>query len=231
MTAFHSQGEPVKPSPLRAAIARRMVESKREAPHFYVDAEIVADGALRVVERAESDSSVRVTVTAVIAWACAQTLRAHPRLNAVWTDRGLVQMNTVNLGIAIALDDGLLAPALLGAEALSIYETAAALRDLVERARSKRLRPEELADATFTLTNLGMFPISGFTAIIPPPQVAILASGAIVRRPVVVGDEIVARPVMSVAVSADHRALDGADVAAFLQDLKARLEDEGGLDG
>src|SRR5262249_7034275 len=141
--------------------------------------------------------------------------------NSVWTDDGLLEADEINLGIAIALEDGLLAPALLGAADLGVAETAAALSDLTDRARSGRLRPRELSDATFTLSNLGMFEVSAFTAIVTPPQVAILATARPIERLRAGG----AAPVMTVTLSADHRAVDGADAARFVGTFKQAIED------
>jgi pyruvate dehydrogenase E2 component (dihydrolipoamide acetyltransferase) len=228
--AESARGSLVEFSPMRKAIARRMVDSKREAPHFYVEAEVPMDAVLAFTKTADP-SGPKVTVTAVLARACAVALRSHPRLNAVWTERGLEQVDVVNLGVAVALDDGLIAPALLGAESLDLAATAEALADLVVRARAKRLRAPEAADGTFTLSNLGMFDVSRFTAIVVPPQVAILATGRTVERAVVVEGQVVPRPVMAATVSADHRAVDGADVAAFLETFKSLLATPERLDG
>lgn len=214
---------------MRAAIARRMSDSKQHAPHFYLETEIDMTVAQAVVARLNAESEARVTMTAVLARAAAVALRAHPELNAVWTERGLERVENVNLGIAVALDDGLLAPALIGADSLSVAEIAAALNDLVARARERRLKAPEMTEATFTLSNLGGFQITRFVAIITPPQVAILATGRTVERAVGVNREIALRPQMAATVSADHRAVDGAEVAAFLQTYKYALETEGGL--
>jgi pyruvate dehydrogenase E2 component (dihydrolipoamide acetyltransferase) len=219
---------------MRAAIARRMVDSKREAPHFYVETEVSMTAALDFVTVTRSrggEASPRITVTALLARACAVALGSNPRLNAVWSERGLEQVDSVNLGVAVALDDGLIAPALLGANALTLAELAEALSDLVARARAKRLRAPELSEGTFTLSNLGMFDVSQFTAIVVPPQVAILATGRTIERPVVLDGQIVASPMMAATVSADHRALDGADVAVFLESFKSLLEAPEQLDG
>jgi len=223
--AVDGLGPLIELSPMRAAIARRMVDSKRDAPHFYVETEISMAPARAFVDRLKSElTEQRITVTALLACACSRALTAHPALNAVWTEQGLRQMRTVNLGVAVALDDGLIAPAVLGAQSLTLAETADALAGLVERARARRLRAGELSDATFTLSNLGMFTVSRFTAIVVPPQVAILATGRTIERPVVEGGRIVSRPLLAATVSADHRALDGVDVAAFLDTYKSLLE-------
>ena len=215
---------------MRAAIGRRMSASKREAPHFYVTAEIALDGAEALLSslRADDDGP-RVTLTALLVRACVLALRENPRLNALWSEDGLTIADEVNLGVAVALDDGLVAPALLGADALDLPETAAALRDRVERARSARLRPAELAEATFTLSNLGMFDVTSFTAILNPPQVGILATGRVLRRPRFVDGELRECAVLNATLSADHRAVDGADAARFLESLKTLLESPGRL--
>jgi len=208
-----------------------MVESKRDAPHFYVSTEIEMDAAVSHVETLNAAAEgVRVTVTALLIRACALALREHERLNAVWAADGLEFSTEINIGVAIALDDGLVAPALLGCDSLGIPATAAALQDLVERARHGKLRGREMTDGTFTLSNLGMFDVSQFAAIVTPPQVAILAAGKVNRLPRFAGDEVVARRLMTVTVSADHRAVDGADVARFLGTLKSGIESPGSLD-
>jgi pyruvate dehydrogenase E2 component (dihydrolipoamide acetyltransferase) len=232
VTTAGERGTLVPFTPMRKAIARRMVDSKREAPHFYVETEVPMDAALALTrQRSAEPSTPTVTVTAVLAKACATALIAHPHLNSVWTERGLERVDAVNLGIAVALDDGLIAPALLGAESLSLTETAEALDDLVARARARKLRPREASDGTFTLSNLGSFDVSRFTAIVVPPQVGILATGRTTERPVVVDGEVVVRPVLAATVSADHRAVDGATVAAFLETFKSLVANPAGLHG
>lgn len=223
-------GTLVEVSPMRAAIARRMSDSKREAPHFYVEAEVPM-GAAVALAAARKAAGERLTVTALLVRACAIALQRHPRLNSVWTDRGLEQVAHVNLGVAVALDDGLIAPALLAAETLSLPETVAALDDLVARARRRRLRSAEMSDGTFTLSNLGMFDVSRFTAIVVPPQVAILATGRTIDRTAVVDGQVVVQPQLAATVSADHRAIDGADVASFLETFTALMSNPEELDG
>jgi pyruvate dehydrogenase E2 component (dihydrolipoamide acetyltransferase) len=220
------EGRLVELSRMRAGVARRMVESKQQVPHFYVQAEVAVDALqARLAELKASAPEVRVTMTAALVRACVAALREHPRVNAVWTPEGLLEADDVNVGIAIALDDGLLAPALLGADGLDVAGTATALGDLVERARSGRLRPRELSDATFTLSNLGMFEVSAFTAIVTPPQVAILATARPVERLTPAGPA----SVLTATLSADHRALDGADAARFLETFKKAIENPDSL--
>lgn len=215
---------------MRSAIARRMVESKARAPHFYVETEIPMAAVLAAIDHA-ADATSRPTVTAYLVRACTIALQRHPSLNARWRGEVLEQADTVNLGVAVALEDGLMAPALVDAQRLDLPGTAEALRDLVARTRAGRLKPRELAEGTFTLSNLGMFDVSRFTAIIVPPQVAIMAAGRTMPRVELDGASVVAVPTLSATVSADHRALDGADVASFLQSFKELLQDPEGLHG
>lgn len=201
-----------------------MTESKQHVPHFYVETEVAMDAAFDVA------AELQVTVTVLLVKACALALRKHPELNAVWTDRGLELVQRVNVAVAVALDGGLIAPAVLGADTLSLTETAAAVGDLVTRARSGGLRGSEVTEATFTLSNLGAFDVARFTAIIVPPQVAILATGRTVETPVVRDGEITVQRSMSAVLSADHRALDGVDAARFLSTFKLLLQAPGELD-
>jgi pyruvate dehydrogenase E2 component (dihydrolipoamide acetyltransferase) len=210
---------------MRSAIARRMTESKQQAPHFYVSTEVRLDAvdALIAAENAHRPSQ-RVTTTVALVRAVAAALRDEPRMNSVWTDEGLLEADEVNVGVAIALEGGLIAPALLAVDRLDFRETADALSDLVERARARKLRPAELTEATFTLSNLGMFDVSAFTAIVTPPQVAILATGRSVRRLLPADGGFEAASMLTATVSADHRAVDGADAARFLQAFKGALQ-------
>jgi len=209
---------------MRSAIARRMTKSKQEAPHFYVATEVTMDAAVAETERLAAESGERITLTSLLVRAVAAALRAHPELNAVWAEEGLVRMQSVNVGVAVALDDGLIAPALLGCDTLSTLEASAALRDLVERARSGKLRGSELTGATFTLSNLGMFEVASFAAIVTPPQVAILATGRASRVPRYDGDRLVPRTVLTATLSVDHRAVDGAEAGRFMGTFKQTLE-------
>lgn len=219
------EGRLIEQTRMRSAIARRMSDSKQQAPHFYVQAEVAVDPVLRQLERINAgDPLVRLTVTAVLARACAEALGAHPRFNSVWTPDGLLQADDVNLGVAITLEDGLLAPAVLDAGKLDVLDLAMALRALAERARTQKLRPRELTDGTFTLSNLGMFAVSAFTAIITPPQVATLATARPVKRVAIDDGTPSAASIMTVTLSADHRVVDGADAARWLETFKALIE-------
>lgn len=213
-------------SRMQAAVGRQMADSKRTIPHFYVSTEIQMDdllGALRELSTV-GDGEARISVTASLVYLLAQTLAEHEAFTAAWTPDGYVLADGIHVGVAIALDGGLLAPALRNCHGLDLVGTARALDDLVIRAKAGRLRASELGSATFTLSNLGVFDVTSFAAIIPAPQVGILAVGRAIRRPWVDGSNIVIRSVMSATLSADHRAVDGAQAARFLSSFKARVE-------
>ena len=217
---------PVVFDKMRQAIARRMVQSKHQAPHFYVSRDLEMDAAMDALAafnegRAKED---RATVTALLLKAIASTLSAYPAFNAVWTGETLERVDAVNLGVAIDLGDaGLIAPALLDCAGKSVDQLGAELRDLVARAKVGKLRAPEIAEGTFTLSNLGGLGVTSFTAIITPPQVAILATGATEQRAVVRDGQVVIRRIMSATLSSDHRAVDGAGAARLLADLQERL--------
>lgn len=219
-------GRLVAPTRMRTAIARQMAASKREIPHFYVSTEIAMDRPLAELRElaGRSEGGPRITVTTLLIHRLAATLVEHPAFNALWTDEGVLTVDAVNIGVAIALDDGLIAPALLDCAGASLHEIAGGLENLVARSRAGRLRTAELSGATFTLSNLGMFQVTSFVAIVPPPQVGILAVGRTVQRPVVEDGVVVVRSMMTATLSADHRAVDGAQAARFLGTFKARLE-------
>jgi pyruvate dehydrogenase E2 component (dihydrolipoamide acetyltransferase) len=220
---------PVSQSPMRRAIARRMTESKQRTPHFYLSTEIEMDALLAAADRANDGRAreERVTVTAFLLRAVALTLTEHPAFNAVWNGDVVERWDAINIGVAIALEDGLIAPALLDCRERGIADLAAGLGDLVARTRAGKLRAAEIGEGTFTLSNLGMFDVTAFTAIITPPQVAILATARTVDRPVVRDGEIVVRRVMTATLSSDHRVVDGVGAAGFLGTLKRLIETPG----
>ena len=217
---------PVDQSPMRKAIARRMVESKTRVPHFYLSTEIEMDALLDLVDATnqDRDREDRLTVTAFLVRAVAITLAEHPAFNAAWSGDAVERWDAINIGVAIALDDGLIAPALLDCRTRDVHDLARGLADLVERTRAGKLRAPEVGEATFTVSNLGMFDVSQFTAIITPPQVAILATARTVERPVVQDGAVVVRRVMTATLSSDHRVVDGVGAARFLGTLKGLLE-------
>ncbi len=217
---------PVAMTPMRRAIARRMAESKREIPHLYETIEIEMDGALEILARVAGNRSreERISVTALLVRAIAVSLAEHPALNAVWQGPELVRQDDVNIGVAIEVPDGLLAPAIMNCGDLDLQATSDSLRDLVTRTKAGKLRAVEMSGATFSLSNLGMFDVSQFTAIIVPPQIAILAVGRTEPRAVVRDGSIVVRRTLLATLSADHRAVDGATAARFLSTLKTNLQ-------
>ncbi len=222
---------PAELTPMRRAIGRRMAASKQQAPHFYLSSEIEVDAAAARVARLRESSGERISLTALLLRATIVALGRHPALNAVWQGEELMLADEPNVGVAIALDDGLVAPALFARDAVGVLATARALGDLVARARARRLRGAEMTEATFTVSNLGMFEVTSFIPIVTPPQVAILGVGK-TRRVLAFddGDQVVERSLMSVTASADHRAVDGADVARFLATLKTTIEHPEELD-
>ena len=214
-------------SRMRQQIARVTVRSKQEKPHFYVTSEVDMTEAMSLrqqINRSLEGEGVRVTVNDLIIKACAAALRKHPKFNA-FLDGDVIRPNdSVNIGIAMAVEDGLLMPAIMGCEQMTLKSLALASKDLADRAQNGTLRPDEYTGGTFGVSNLGMFDVSTFVAIIQPPQTAILAVGTVAKRPVVRDDEIVIRQTMNATISADHRVVDGAEGAQFLMEVKNALE-------
>jgi pyruvate dehydrogenase E2 component (dihydrolipoamide acetyltransferase) len=209
------------------AVARLMAERTTQGwttvPHFFVTREVDA-GALngarqRFGKHVEDSSAVKLTHSDLLIALVARVLRAHPRLNATWTGEGIRDNRDINIGLAIAVENGVVAPVIHHADKTELAEIARQRRDLTERARAGKLRPADLAGVTFTISNLGMFGVDAFTAIIIPPQAAILAVGAIVDRVVPIDNHPAIRPMMSLTLSADHRVVDGARAAEFLRDF------------
>jgi pyruvate dehydrogenase E2 component (dihydrolipoamide acetyltransferase) len=218
-------------SRIRATIAKRMAESMREIPHFYVTCEIDMSEAvrLRAALKASDRVSADVTYTHFIMKAVAIALERHPRLNASFAGDSRELKVEINIGLAVSLDDGLIVSVLHGCDTLSLLEIATRANELVERARAGKPTSEDLSGGTFTISNMGMLPIEHFTAIINPPQGAILAVGAIKERPVVRNGQITIAHTMMVTLSCDHRILDGVTGGQFLAELKKLLENPVGL--
>ncbi len=211
------------PTSLGRIMAERTTQSWTTVPHFFVARDIDA-GALnryrdRVVDDIERDRGVRVTHTDLLVALAARVLLKHPRLNATWAANGIQLHEHVHMGIAIAVTDGVVAAVVRNAHTSPIAEIAIQRRDVAERARAGKLRPADISDATFTISNLGMYKVDQFSAIITPPQAAILALGAIADRVVAVEGKPAVRPMMTVTISCDHRVADGARAAVFLADL------------
>jgi pyruvate dehydrogenase E2 component (dihydrolipoamide acetyltransferase) len=217
--------EDVALTPIRAAIARQMVQSKAPVPHFYVTTEIAMERAVALREELQAlPGAPKLTFTDLVVRACAVTLRQHPGVNASFHGDTIRRHRAVHVGIAVAVEDGLITPVLRDSDQKALFQIAAELRDLVERTRGRKLRQQELSGATFSVSNLGMFPVDEFSAIINPPEGAILAVGAIMDKPVVVDGQLAVGKRMRVTLSCDHRVMDGAMGARFLADLKAALE-------
>ncbi len=214
-------------SRMRQQIARVTVRSKQEKPHFYVTSEVDMTDAMNLrqqINRSLEGEGVRVTVNDLIIKACADALKKHPKFNAFLDDDVIRPNDDVNIGIAMAVEEGLLMPAIMGCEQMTLKSLALASKDLADRAQNGALRPDEYTGGTFGISNLGMFDVSTFVAIIQPPQTAILAVGTVAKRPVVIDDEIVIRQTMNATISADHRVVDGAEGAQFLIEVKNALE-------
>jgi pyruvate dehydrogenase E2 component (dihydrolipoamide acetyltransferase) len=224
--AAPSSGDEIELTPTQRMIAQRMTESRAQIPEFTLEAEIDMEAAaeareeLRALGREPLPSFNDFVVKAV-----ALALRKHPALNSSWADGRIKRHDRLNVGIAVATDDALYVPTLPDADTLPIFELAAVARDRIEKVLAGTVSPEDLRDGTFTVSNLGMFGIRRFHAVINPPQAAILAVGEVARRPVVAEDgSIVARHRMDVALSCDHRVVYGAQAAQFLQTLTTLLE-------
>jgi pyruvate dehydrogenase E2 component (dihydrolipoamide acetyltransferase) len=211
------------PTTLGRIMADRMTQSWTTVPHFFVTREIEANALNeyreRIVAQIEHSHQARITHTDLLVALTARVLLKHPRLNASWSAEGIRLHDYVNMGIAIAVNDGIVAAVIPNAHSISLPEMSIQRRDVSERARAGKLRPADIADATFTISNLGMYQVDQFSAIITPPQSAILAVGNIADRVVAVNGQPAVRPMMTLTLSCDHRVTDGARAAMFLNDL------------
>jgi pyruvate dehydrogenase E2 component (dihydrolipoamide acetyltransferase) len=216
--------EDVELSPIRKTIAIRMAESKATAPHFYVTVEIDMEAAIQFREQLNQASESKISFTDILLKAVARTLVQHPRVNATYLGDSMRVFRSVHLGVAVALESGLVTPVLRNCEQKGIGAINRELRDLAERARNRKLKPEEYQGATFTVSNLGMYGVEDFVAIINPPEGAILAVGGIMEKPVVKNGAVVPGHTMKVTLSSDHRIIDGAVAAEFLRDFKFAME-------
>jgi pyruvate dehydrogenase E2 component (dihydrolipoamide acetyltransferase) len=217
----------IEPSPMLKAVARRMSASKSQVPHFYLQCEIDMGKALGLREELNAElaaDGVKLTVNDLIVRACALALRDHPEFHRSWIDGEIHQHTAAHVGVAVALDEGLIVPVIRNADSLSLRDLAGVARDLVARARAGKLKQPEIEGGTFSVSNLGMLGITSFQAIINPPEPGILAVGSVVERATGVGGQVVVRPLMSVNLSVDHRAASGADGARLLQTVTRYLE-------
>ena len=210
-------------SPISRLMAERTTQSWTTVPHFFVvrevDAVALNEARQKLAPAIETSRAVKLTVTDLLVALVARVLLKHPRMNASWTAEGVRSHADVNLGIAMAVNDGVVAPVIHNAHKANLGEIAVQRRDLTERARAGKLRPQDVAAATFTISNLGMFGVDAFSAIIMPPQAAILAVGRIADRVVPVEGSPGIRPMMTLTLSSDHRVVDGARAAEFLRDV------------
>jgi pyruvate dehydrogenase E2 component (dihydrolipoamide acetyltransferase) len=212
-------------TPMRRIVGQRMAQSKQTAPHFYIsmDIDMSALSKLRNQWKERGDESMP-SINDFILQASARTLKEFPQVNSSFTEQGILQHADINVGVAVALDEGLVVPVIRNADQLNLLELAAQSRALADKAQNKKLFPLDYEGGTFTVSNLGMFGVDSFIAIINPPQCAILAVGRVAPRVVTDGDGIEIKSVMTATLSADHRVIDGASAARFLRKVKQLLE-------
>jgi pyruvate dehydrogenase E2 component (dihydrolipoamide acetyltransferase) len=212
-------------SPMRRIVGQRMTQSKQTAPHFYVsmDIDMTAVSRLRAEWKDRGENSVP-SINDFILHTCARALKDFPSLNSTYTEQGIMMHADINIGTAVALEEGLVVPVIRNADRLSLVELVGQSRELIDKAQKKKLFPLDYEGGTFTVSNLGMFGADSFIAIINPPQCAILAVGRVAPRVVAEGDAIAIRSLMTATLSADHRVVDGAVAARFLQEVKRLLE-------
>jgi len=221
--------EDVPLSSIRKTIAKRMTESKMTAPHFYVTVEVDMEPAMAFRDQILNATSLKISYTDILIKAAASALMNHPGVNATYQGDTMRQHHFAHIGVAVALDEGLVTPVIRNCEQKRIDQISVELRELVERARNRKLKPEEYQGSTFTISNLGMFDVDDFVAIVNPPEGAILAVGSIVERAVVRNGKIRIGHIMKMTLSSDHRIIDGAVAARFLQDLRKFLESPAAL--
>lgn len=215
----------VKPlSMMRRTIAARLLESKTTIPHFYLTADIDMDAAMEFREQVAQVHGAKLSVNDLVLKACALAMRKVPEANSSFTEEAIIQHARVDIGMAVAIEDGLVTPVIRDADKKTIGQIASEAREMAGRARERKLKPDEMTGATFSVSNLGMLGIKDFAAIINPPEGAILAVGTVRKEPVVKGDKIVVGQRMSVTLSCDHRVIDGALGAKVLQAIVAILE-------
>jgi pyruvate dehydrogenase E2 component (dihydrolipoamide acetyltransferase) len=218
-------------SSIRKVIAKRLTEAKQSIPHFYLTVNIELDalldlrGRLNATSPKDGSQAFKLSVNDLIIKACGVALRRHPGVNASWTDEAILQYEDVDISIAVAIPDGLITPIVRGADRLGLAAISNTMKDLGARAKAGKLKPDEYQGGGFSISNLGMFGISEFSAIINPPQAAILAVGAGEKRAVVKGDQLAIATVMTATLSVDHRVIDGALGAEFLATLKKIVEE------
>jgi pyruvate dehydrogenase E2 component (dihydrolipoamide acetyltransferase) len=228
VTKFVASGQEdsdeISHSQMRKVIAKRLGESKFSAPHYYLAVEFDMDNAIAFRKQYNSIPNTKISFNDIVVKACALALRQHPQVNSQWFEDRMKLNNHVHIGVAVAVEDGLVVPVVKFANEQTLPQIGAAVKDFAGRARNKKLTPQEMEGSTFTISNLGMFGIESFTSIINQPNSAILSVGTIVQKPVVRDDQIVVGNTMKLTLACDHRTVDGATGAAFLQTLKGFIE-------
>lgn len=216
--------EEIKNSQMRKTIARRLAESKFTAPHYYLTIEVSMDEAIKSRAVINTVPDTKVSFNDMVVKACAMALKKHPQVNSQWREDAMIINHHVNIGVAVAVEDGLVVPVLNFTDQMTLSQIGAAVKDLAGKAKNKKLSPAEMEGSTFTVSNLGMFGIQSFTSIINQPNSAILSVGAIEEKPVVKSGQIVVGNTMTLTLACDHRTVDGATGAQFLQTLRIYLE-------
>jgi len=216
--------EEIKNSQMRKTIAKRLSESKFTAPHYYLTIELDMDNAIASRNMINGLPETKVSFNDMVIKASAMALKKHPQVNSQWKEEAMVINHHVNIGVAVAVEDGLVVPVLKFADQMSLTQIGATVKDMAGRAKAKKIQPNEMEGSTFTISNLGMFGIQSFTSIINQPNSAILSVGAIIEKPVVKNGQIVVGNTMTVTLACDHRTVDGATGAQFLQTFKAFME-------
>jgi pyruvate dehydrogenase E2 component (dihydrolipoamide acetyltransferase) len=216
--------EEIKNSQMRKIIAKRLAESLFTAPHYNLTIEVMMDEAMKSRAAINSIPDTKVSFNDMVIKACASALKKHPAINSQWSEEAITINHHVNIGVAVAVEDGLVVPVLRFTDAMSLSQIGSSVRDLAGRAKNKKLLPNEMEGSTFTVSNLGMFGITEFNSIINQPNSAILSVGAIVEKPVVKNGQIVVGNTMMLSLACDHRTIDGATGAQFLQTLKQYIE-------
>lgn len=223
--AATAQDTDIPLSQMRKTIARRLSESMFTAPHFYLSTEINMDRAVEVRKLITESEGKKISFNDLVVKAVAMALRQHPVINSSWLGDKIRQNGNINIGIAVAVDEGLLVPVTRNTDMMSLSQISETVKTLAGKAKDRKLQPDEMQGNTFTVSNLGMFDIESFTAIINPPDSCIMAVGSIIQKPIVKNGQIVVGNMMKVMLSCDHRVVDGASGARFLQTFKNYLEE------
>ena len=209
---------------MRKAIAKRLSDSKFSAPHYYLNIECEMDNMISFRKQFVNTQNIKISFNDIIAKAASLSLARHPKVNSRWYDEKIVFYDHVHLGVAVAVEDGLIVPVVKYANSKDLPEINSEIKDFAERAKNKKLTPAEIEGSTFTISNLGMFGIESFTSIINQPNSAILSVGAIMEKPIVKNGDIVVGNTMKLTLACDHRTVDGATGSLFLKTLKEYIE-------